>query len=1321
MDSRNIITHGDSKYTVNITGDNNQVINIYVHTTTPPTSRADLLDIIHHANAPLRSCRNTIAGIHLDRPEVDEIVAWATDADTNQRLGMLLDQPGGGKTVVLRDVLERLEKRHVAVLAIKSDLLSGIRTPLELANWLGLPDRVDKYVQQLASEGLFVLLLDQLDALSLALTRDQATLDVILDLLARLREIPDVRIIASCRTFDLHNDLRLSGIKLDREFRLRPLEDEQVAQVLRAVGVDLQRLLPAHRTLLKTPLHLDVYVRTLPDEQSRISLESFQSLQELYAALWRIKIASPASGNLSSTDLNTAIYRLVDAMITGKQTNAPEALLDDLAEAARYLEREGLLQRERNQWSFFHQTFLDYCYARRFVVNSRSLSHEVLKGPQGLFERSLLVQVLAYLRGTETTIYERELTELLFAPGLRVHLRLLILGWVGALPDPADSELAIVHRWATDSERQAQLLNAFSGNAAWFDWLNQGLLSQWLTNDDEKPLNATVVYLRKIINARPAAVFEHLMCFIGRNQEWDAAVSFVLSGLTDWNNEQAIDLLCNLLARGATSGYEGICFHNMADSNPAGGCRALQVFLDYQLNTLLAQEAAVRGEKANSSQAGNGQRLDWFWWEQDSLVSYHVDELMSRAVEVAPEVFIEYLLPWLLRAISAAAGEFSENSLRYRDDTLFSWLWYGEHLPKSAKFARHMAQALASAARNNPARFRQIAAELMKAEWLTVHRMLAHAYLADPKTYLNDILDYLEADRRRLFLGDMEDIHYESRLLFSSAFRLANPDQRLALEALIMDWQPQSERENLRIEGYFHIAFLASVPREMLSHRAQRRRLELEHKFPGYKPSSPRGIQVGSVAPPIEPAAQEKMSDKAWLSAMRKYDDSTDWDSPNQELLKGGVIELARSFEEQVKKDPERFYRLSQRFDEQISLHYVTATISGLADSDAPADWVFDVLRRNSVRLKGEFRKRACWAIEKRATSIIPGDILDMIADWALNDPDPSEELLQVEASNGQPYYGRDAYSFGINTNRGAAILTLVECSLQQKAPQIERAFSLLEQAAADRSTAVRLCVIDALTKMLKHNHERSFAIFEKTIAGHPKILENQVVQNFLYWCLFGISFAQIRPFIETLLASPNDLVRRAGSRLACLAAFRNPDAQSLAEQVIIGDAAMRAGAAEVYARNLEFREIQPVCETNLRKLMNDLDESVREEVGKCFDYLRPEHFSSLRPFIKDFLDSPSFRAGAEHLVRYLKSVALDDYDLTLAVIERILDELGNAVLDIRTHWAVLESDLVQLSLNVYHHAVNERIKMQAMDLFERLLMAGSRKAYKALDEWDRR
>jgi Cdc6-like AAA superfamily ATPase len=204
----------------------------------PPASRDELLATIRQANAELRAYPHKIAGIHLERTEVVQIVDWALNADSNERVGMLLDQPGGGKTVVMRDVLEHLEAADVPVLAIKADTLSGVKTRTDLADCLGLPALVEECARHLVTKGPFVVVLDQLDVLSLALSRDQATLDVMLSTLARLRDHDGVRIVASCRTFDLNNDPRLSTIKVDRRFQLQPFDDSQVNQVLQAIGID---------------------------------------------------------------------------------------------------------------------------------------------------------------------------------------------------------------------------------------------------------------------------------------------------------------------------------------------------------------------------------------------------------------------------------------------------------------------------------------------------------------------------------------------------------------------------------------------------------------------------------------------------------------------------------------------------------------------------------------------------------------------------------------------------------------------------------------------------------------------------------------------------------------------------------------------------------------------------------------------------------------------------------------------------------------------------------------------------------------------------
>jgi len=255
-----------------------------------------LLVAIRQASAELRTYSNEIAGIHLERAEVTQIVEWALTADPKHRLGMLLDQPGGGKSVVMRDVLAQLEAKGVPTLAIKADNLSGVRDRAGLADRLALPASVEECIRHLASEGPVVVLLNQLDALSLTLSRDQATLDVMLSTLARLREMEGVRIVASCRTFDLNNDPRLSTIKVDQRFGLHPLNEEQVNKILRSIGIDPTRLLPTHRALLTVPLHLDIYARVAADIVSGSNApESFRTLQDLYEALWRkwIEVTHP--------------------------------------------------------------------------------------------------------------------------------------------------------------------------------------------------------------------------------------------------------------------------------------------------------------------------------------------------------------------------------------------------------------------------------------------------------------------------------------------------------------------------------------------------------------------------------------------------------------------------------------------------------------------------------------------------------------------------------------------------------------------------------------------------------------------------------------------------------------------------------------------------------------------------------------------------------------------------------------------------------------------------------------------------------------------
>ena len=226
-------------------------------------STAALLEAFHRSGAELCNWHNTIAGQHIERAEVAQIVDWMLHAGQDEHLAVLLDQPGSGKTVVMRDALERLEDLGASTLTIKADYLSGVRSRAELADRLGLPATVEECVKKVAVENPVIVLVDQLDALSMTLSRDQSTLSILLSTIARLRDIKRVRILASCRTYDLHSDPQLSSMHINREFHLQPLTEDQVNGVLRLIGVIPEKLLPDHRRLLTLPLNLDIYAQVV--------------------------------------------------------------------------------------------------------------------------------------------------------------------------------------------------------------------------------------------------------------------------------------------------------------------------------------------------------------------------------------------------------------------------------------------------------------------------------------------------------------------------------------------------------------------------------------------------------------------------------------------------------------------------------------------------------------------------------------------------------------------------------------------------------------------------------------------------------------------------------------------------------------------------------------------------------------------------------------------------------------------------------------------------------------------------------------------------
>lgn len=390
-----------------VIGDNNTVTRHFYLPPPAPLLTTDILTSFYQANAALRNYPHTIANIHIPRDETQQIVEWVQEVDTKENLAVLLEQPGSGKTVVLHDILVELESIQIPILAIKADALPTIKNKNDLSGHLGLPASVEECIDALTAKvELVVIILDQIDALSVALLHDQSAINVMLGLLNRLRANENVRIVVSCREFELNNDPRLSKINAKKTFQLKPLNADQIRTVFQSTSITYTQLLPAHHQILRLPLHLQIYARLAESVPDHCQVGGYRTLQDLYDALWNQQIISRNRDESKPQDRIEVIYALVDSMQENQCLSAPVAMLDAHPSAGSYLERIAFIQRKGGTCSFFHQTLFDYCYARRFVANGRVLSDEILSGSQGLFEHSQMVQILAYLRGVDEKRYQ---------------------------------------------------------------------------------------------------------------------------------------------------------------------------------------------------------------------------------------------------------------------------------------------------------------------------------------------------------------------------------------------------------------------------------------------------------------------------------------------------------------------------------------------------------------------------------------------------------------------------------------------------------------------------------------------------------------------------------------------------------------------------------------------------------------------------------------------------------------------------------------------------------------------------------------------------
>ncbi|WP_353482318.1 hypothetical protein, partial [Haliscomenobacter sp.] len=414
----------------------------------------NLLEKFSAASHRLYDCKSNFQNVsdsHIQRTETDQLIEWidAPLAKEQKGIALLAGDAGTGKSVVLRDVLLALQDRKMPVLGIKADQYC-VESTGKLEEILNLKDGIEKMVWALVQENeRVVVLIDQIDALSQSLSSKRIYLENFTNLVQTLAEIPNVRVVVSCRKYDLQNDHEFAFYRRQKAFTLGLLSNDEVLGVLKKLSSDPPKLPNDLIDLLKTPLHLEVFCRVF---RSDLAFEKITVLRDLYEELWLQKIVEikiPEERAAVPEKIEQLIFELARKMYDNQDLVAhPKAFRARFSKELEYLKSEGIILETKEGLTFFHQTFYDFSFAKQFVRSGIAVEQYLLENRQNLHIRACLKMMLEFLReGDNRVEYLRVLREILSGSEFYFHLKSLALSLLGYVKKPFAEEMQIAREF----------------------------------------------------------------------------------------------------------------------------------------------------------------------------------------------------------------------------------------------------------------------------------------------------------------------------------------------------------------------------------------------------------------------------------------------------------------------------------------------------------------------------------------------------------------------------------------------------------------------------------------------------------------------------------------------------------------------------------------------------------------------------------------------------------------------------------------------------------------------------------------------------------
>lgn len=1215
----------------------------------------------------LRAVRRTApSGGTVERREVGEV--FESVAETTAPVVLVVGKAGTGKSVVAAEAADKLARsgRHVAALRLDR-LHPAASTAAQLGQAMDLERSPVLALSEVSPQGFDgILIVDQLDAVSSYSGRMPAVFDAVDDALNQARLLGNVRVVLVVRSIDLKEDPRLRRLAGESvpTVEVGELDPGDTRKYLESMGANPSELREQTVQLLRLPIHLYLFSELEPE----LRVKPYTTLTSLYAAFVRsFRSRLELAGHHDQWPELSRL--LVERMNSDEALAVPMSALEHIRPL--YLEAlisAGVLVEEDSRLALFHETFFDYLFAKSFVLRGTDLVQWFVASGQGLFRRSQLRQLLAFI-ATEDRNSLIDQVLCVAESSLRPHLSSIAYSILEDF-SPKPDDWVELRRLLTPTNPFAKRVLSLIGTRRWF-------VAADATGDIERILDdplwneSASGQVARLAAELPDRVLELLTPRRDLGSPWIEALRTAVSVSTSpqWAQyalEQAKVGGLNLPGH-PFDVLRTPLFHRLVSSHPLEALRLFASSLAWEVEAAIAEhesslDTVLSRHGRNSVDASDIDQLARSFAQDFVAEMIHIVEMIATYHPPQGAAMWQYRLAGRHRGL--------DDDLYFAFDIALSKFTseaQSQAFPQLQRLSSHQVSSL---------------------DFLVCRAM----HEVDPD---HAVAWLLESESHRK-VGWLSDPRWESRRLIECASRSCSDDKFSALESALLTRERQDRgREGLRWNGLAELELLSALDKERLSDLAAQRVAELRRKFAYWTPTEPQGISGGIVQSPIRPAAAERMKDVHWLRAIEKY---ADREQPvfRDDSVFGGTDQLASLMGTLAKGDPSRFIELGLKLPANASSGYTENILRSVAG---------EVDQREVVQLVRKFRADHPNDSGRGAVAVISayaGELEDELFGELLllaNDADPETELARTETKSGY-LFGGDLVTAGINSTRGSAASTLARVIFADHS-RLAAALPALRHLVKDPIIAVRTLACELALAYAAIERESGLDVLSEVLDDEDVLTTSPALRALRWSMLWNAD--RFAPFLVRALGAED--AQEAGALWANCAV--NDALGSAPRDIADLSESARMGAADAIAPNPK------IAPSLLASLLDDASSDVRDRAAHCIHYLKDLDPEARDQLVGSFVNSLAFEDALDDVLDALESLPSELPGATTEICERAIEALEGSPSSVV---GGISSNLIAVLVRLYRTSREEE-REATLDLIDRTVLLQLWRVDEALDE----